>query len=269
MWPLKLLLVPVIVYLAIVALVWGLQARILFPVGMVPPADPLPRGAERLKLDAPDGEHLQGVHVPSSSRRAGPIILGFGGNAWNAEEMAAYLHEIYPEADVVAFHYRGYPPSGGTPSAEALVSDAPSILGLVAKRFPDRPVVAVGFSIGTGVAAALAGRPPLSGLILVTPFDSLERVAAGHYPWLPVRFLFRHPMQVADRLRSVPVPVALIAGASDSLVPAKRTDALRRSVANLVFDRTIAGAGHNDIYQRAEFRAAMDEALARIEGSAR
>ena len=30
---------------------------------------------------------------------------------------------------------------------------------------------------------------------------------------------------------------------------------------NLVFDRTIAGAGHNDIYDRPEFRQAMREAI--------
>jgi len=43
-----------------------------------------------------------------------------------------------------------------------------------------------------------------------------------------------------------------------------RTAALRRAVANLVYDRTIAGAGHNDIYDRPEFRATMGEALERV-----
>ena len=36
--------------------------------------------------------------------------------------MALYLHERVPECDVVAFHYRGYRPSTGQPSAEALLS---------------------------------------------------------------------------------------------------------------------------------------------------
>jgi pimeloyl-ACP methyl ester carboxylesterase len=265
MWSLKLLLVPVLLYLSILLLVWSFQSRILFPVSSVQPADPLPEGSERLVLDTPDGERLHGVHIAAKSGTgSGPVILGFGGNAWNAEEMAAYLHDLYPRADVVAFHYRGYAPSSGAPGAEALVADAPLVFDLVAERVPGRPVVAVGFSIGSGVAASLAGRRPVAGLILVTPFDSLMRVASDHYPWLPVRLLFRNEMDAAGRLRSSPVPTALIAGEADSLIPQKRTEALRRSVANLVFDRAIPRAGHNDIYRLDAFQQAMREALGRI-----
>jgi uncharacterized protein len=49
-------------------------------------------------------------------------------------------------------------------------------------------------------------------------------------------------------------------------VPAERTEALRRVVGNLVYDRTISAAGHNDIYARSEFHAAMREALDRLRG---
>ncbi len=36
------------------------------------------------------------------------------------------------------------------------------------------PIIAIGFSIGSAVAAYLARHRPVAGLILVTPFDSLE-----------------------------------------------------------------------------------------------
>jgi uncharacterized protein len=39
---------------------------------------------------------------------------------------------------------------------------------------------------------------------------------------------------------------------------------LRRQVPNLVFDRTIGRAGHNDIYARSDFQEAMREGLAQI-----
>ena len=266
MWPLTFLLVPAFAYLSILVLVWCFQSRILFPASAVRPADPLPPGAERLVLDTPDGERLQGVHIAAKTGTgAGPVILGFGGNAWNADETAVYLHDLYPRAEIVAFHYRGYPPSGGTAGADFLVADAPLVFDLVASRFAKRPVVAIGFSVGSGVAASLAGRRPVAGLILVTPFDSLMRVARDRYPWLPVRWLFRHEMDVAGRLRSSPVPTALIAGETDSLVPPARTDKLRASVGNLVFDRVIPGAGHNDIYRLDAFQQAMREALRRFE----
>lgn len=259
------ILLPLLLYAAICAALFLFQAALLFPTGQVRPAGPPPPGATRIALAAASGERLHGLHVPPARPGAERVlILGFGGNAWNAEAMADYLHGLYPQADVVAFHYRGYPPSEGSPGAAALREDAPLIFDWAAARFPGRRVVAIGFSIGSGVAASLAARRPLAGLILVTPFDSLAATAAGHYPWLPVRLLFRHEMDAAADLSAVRAPVAILAGGGDTLIPPARTDALRRAIPNLAFDRTIAGAGHNDIYQNPAFRAAMAEALAAL-----
>ena len=61
------------------------------------------------------------------------------------------------------------------------------------------------------------------------------------------------------------VPVAIVAAQRDEIVPAERTKALRARIPNLVFDRTIRGAGHNDLYARSEFHEAMRAALARLE----
>ena len=262
-----LILIPVCLYAAICAAVFFFQSALIFPVGQVGFADPPPPGAERVQLNAATGERLAGLHIPParpSGQGPAPLILGFGGNAWNAETMAAFLHELYPEAEVVAFHYRGYPPSQGSPGAAALRADALAIYDWAAGRFPDRKRFAVGFSIGSGVAAFLAARRPLDGAILVTPFDSLAAAAADHYPWLPVRLLFRHEMAAADDLRGSRVPVAILSGAEDTLILPARTEALRQAVPNLAFNRTIAGAGHNDIYRREEFRGAMREALATL-----
>jgi hypothetical protein len=264
MW--KLLLIPVLLYAALALLIFVFQARLLFPAGAVGGAGPLPERAERLAFDTPDGDRLHGVHIKPIGPPSGTLILGFGGNAWNAESAAAYLHGIFPEADVVAFHYRGYRPSTGSPSAAALLEDAPLAYDLAVRRLRPARTVAVGFSIGSGVAASLAPRRPLDGLVLVTPFDSMKQVAAGHYPWLPVRWLFRHEMKPAEWLRGSTVPAAIIAGERDTLISAARTDGLRRSAGRLVFDSTIRGAGHNDIYDRPEFRAAMREALRRVGG---
>jgi hypothetical protein len=262
----KLLLIPLLLYASLLVLIFAFQTRLLFPAGAVGGAGPLPPGSERLAFDTPHGERLHGVHIPPAAARSGTLILGFGGNAWNAEAAAAYLHGLFPEADVVAFHYRGYGPSTGSPGAAELLEDAPLAYDLAVRRLrPDR-TVAVGFSVGSGVAASLAPRRPLDGLILVTAFDSMKKVAAGHYPWLPVRWLFRHEMKPAEWLSGSAVPVALIAGARDTLIPPPRTQGLRSAAGRLVYDRTIAGAGHNDIYDRPDFRAAMREALARVGG---
>ena len=238
------------------------QDDLIFPVDAVGPPDPLPPGSERLTVDTPGGDRLHGVHIPPAvpaDRRT--MILGFGGNAWNGEDVASYLHELFPAADVVAFHYRGYRPSTGRPSAEALMGDAPIVLDAAVDRLkPDR-VVAVGFSIGSGVAASLSGRREVDGAILVTPFDSMKAVAQELYPWLPVGSFFRHEIDAAGFLERSDLPVAIVAAERDEIILPRRTQALREAVQNLVYDRTVAGAGHNDIYARSDFRAAMLEAL--------
>jgi pimeloyl-ACP methyl ester carboxylesterase len=241
------------------------QDEMLFPTGAVAPAGPLPPSAETFSVRLADGNSLQGVHIPPD--RPDPsrtLILGFGGNAWNGQHVAEYLHELYPDHDVVAFHYRGYKPSTGSPSADALIADAPLIYDASVERVTPHRVVAVGFSIGSGVAARLAISRKLSGVILVTPFDSLKAVAQSMFPWLPIGPFFRHEIDAAGALRTSETPVAIVAAGEDEIILAARTEALRKAASHLVYDRTIAGAGHNDIYQRSEFQHAMDEALDRL-----
>ncbi len=242
-----------------------LQTRTIFPTHAVANAGPLPRGAKPIQLETPDGQTLHGVRIPPvSAATERVLILGFAGNAWNSQDAATYLHQVYPGAEVVVFHYRGYRPSTGSPSAAALIDDAPSVYDFAVGQVRPKRTVAVGFSIGSGVAASLATRRKLDGIVLVTPFDSLKAVAAEQFPWLPIGMMFEHEMNAAEYLGSSPVPVAILAGERDSLIPPQRTDALRRAVGNLAFDRTIRGAGHNDIYQRPDFQHAMREGLARI-----
>ena len=239
------------------------QTEMLFPTHAVPRAGPLPPGAETLEVETANGEKLHGVHFLPSRGVDGPqdLLLGFGGNAWNGQDVATYLHQLFPESHVVAFHYRGYAPSTGSPSAQALKDDAPLVFDRAVDHVrPDR-VIAVGFSIGSGVAANLSRRRKLDGLILVTPFDSLKSVAGDLFPWLPVGPFFQHELAAADDLKGSETPVAILAAERDEIVLPPRTAALRREVPNLVFDQTFAGAGHNDIYHRIDFEAGLREAL--------
>jgi hypothetical protein len=241
------------------------QSQLIFPTHAVPSAGPVPPGAELLSAVAADGTELAGIHIPADGPQGErTLILGFGGNAWNAQDVAEYLHELFPQRDVVAFHYRGYAPSRGSPSADALIADAPLVYDMAIETVRPSRVVAIGFSIGSGVAATLAARRKLDGLILVTPFDSLRAVAQSMYPWLPIGPFFEHEIDAASALDGVKVPVAIIAAERDEIVPEGRTEALRPKVPNLVFDRTIARAGHNDIYARSDFHDAIREAFDRL-----
>jgi pimeloyl-ACP methyl ester carboxylesterase len=82
-----------------------------------------------------------------------------------------------------------------------------------------------------------------------------------------VGLLLRHRMEIADALEAVSAPVAVIAAARDTVVPPRRTEPVRSAARNLVLDRIVLDAGHNDLYERPEFRRALREALSLIEDS--
>jgi len=64
---------------------------------------------------------------------------------------------------------------------------------------------------------------PLAGLILVSPFDSLEALAREHFPWAPVGWLLRHHMSTIKYVGDMTTPTALIAAGRDTIVPPERT----------------------------------------------
>ncbi len=171
-----------------------------------------------LKIDRPDGATLHGHLLPGS--RGGTPIIAFGDNGSNAADVALMLRRIFPEDPVATFHYRGYAPSTGHPSAQALSDDALAIHDHLKDHMRsdmgwDNPPVVIGLSIGAGPAAHLAAKRPVQGLILVTPFDSLTKLARARFPWAPVGLLLRHRMEPAADLTGSDARIAMIVAARD------------------------------------------------------
>lgn len=267
---LKLAAIVFAVWVAIVGLIALSQTALLFPRWAVGAAPALPAGAVTLRLSLADGTELHGHRLPARSHADPPLapILAFGGNGWNAGAMALFLHRLLPDREVIAFHYRGYAPSTGSPSARALQEDALAIHDDLVEQGMAAPVV-VGISIGTGPAAELAARRPVAGVVLVTPFDSLTELARSHYPWAPVRLLLRHRMEPATALAGSMAPVAIIAATRDQIIPPARTEALRAALASntpgIVFDHQM-DADHNDIFAHLDFADTLRRALAAVAG---
>ena len=273
MWLIRILVVLAAVYLLLlVALFFG-QAQLIFPRGMVAePSRPLPATAERLTLATADGETLAGLRIPPAESPQDAValpltVLGFSGNAWHADDLAMFLHDMFPAATIVAFHYRGYAPSTGTPGAKAILSDALAVYDHVsdlANGNDGGRIVLVGFSLGSAVATRVAAARSSAGLILVSPFDSMSALTRQHYPWVPAQWILRHRFPTVEWAGDVTAPVAILAAADDTLVPPERTDALRARFATLAYDRTIPGTGHVEIYRDPRFAPALREALAAL-----
>jgi hypothetical protein len=110
MWVVYLALGMTALYAAVITGMYFAQTWLLFPTTFARAGQvQLPASAQRLDVRTPLGESLVGVRIPSleGNAKGAPTLLGFGGNAWNAEATAVTLHMLFPHRDIVALHYRG------------------------------------------------------------------------------------------------------------------------------------------------------------------
>jgi len=184
-------------------------------------------GVEEVRLTAADGtKFLLWADLPEDPDT--PVILYFHGNAeavWNLGERIAMWREA--GYGFAAMSYRGYPGSGGSPSEEALTADAQQAFDwLVEEGVPAERIIATGFSLGSGIATALAASRPVAGLSLGAPFTSAADIGRRLYPWLPVGPLMRDSWNSLERIALVDAPVALVHGTADSFIPIAMSRAL-------------------------------------------
>lgn len=230
---------------------------------------PQPRSGEAagelLALPIADGPPGSRVLV-TVRRRPGPkALLYFGGNAEAVAGQLPLLEAAFPEHSLYLMHYRGYGGSSGQPSEQALFSDALALFDQV--RADQAWIEVLGRSLGSGVAVHLAARRPVARLVLVTPFDSIEAVAARQFPLVPVALLLRDKYRSWADAPRVDAPTLLIAAERDEVIPRANTDALlshfRPGVASLV---VLPVDGHNAVEGSSRYIPLLREFSASSDG---
>jgi fermentation-respiration switch protein FrsA (DUF1100 family) len=205
---------------------------------------------EEVWFPSADGTKLFGWYVESSATNA--VLLWCHGNAGNIINRLENLRELYRFGlSVFLFDYRGYGRSQGRPSEEGLYQDAIGAYDYLTRTRMIRPerIVLFGRSLGASVAAELAAQKPAAGLILESPFPSVEAVARFHYGGLPVHWLLGAEFRLIDRLPRLSLPKLVIHGDRDDIIPIE--------LGRQVFDAAtppkdwyvIQGADHNNTYQ--------------------
>lgn len=245
------------------------QDRLVFRRDMAAqPNYPLPDGSERLRLRTTDGAVIVG-NLVRARRPSRGLVIGFSGNAWNADDCTTFIAHRMEDVDVAVFHYRGYTPSTGTPSEQALFADALQIHDMLVTGLKPERVYAFGFSLGSGIAAYLAANRPLAGQLLVTPFDSIEAIARKRYRGVPVRYLLKNPFRSIEHLRGKPVPTAVILASDDRIVPRERSETLIQSLVDPVLVETIPDSTHVSIYDMVAIDHLLRRSLDVLEARAR
>jgi pimeloyl-ACP methyl ester carboxylesterase len=175
-------------------------------------------GLERWK--SPGGIPLGWVRwCPTQPAEGRALVLH--GNAGAAAFCGHYAESIQQVAplDVFLLEYPGYADRPGKPTERTLDESAAEAFQLLATN---GPAYLVGESLGTGVAAYLAGRYPdeVAGLILFAPYHRLVAVAQAHMRIFPVGLMMLDRFPAEDNLRNYHGPLAvLIGGSGDTVIP--------------------------------------------------
>jgi uncharacterized protein len=208
-------------YVSGLAVLFFKQRSMLFPippVGRMAPADAgLPQAEEHV-LTTADGEKVIVWHVPAQPGR--PVVLFFPGNGdFLAGRVSRFKGITADGTGLVALSYRGYAGSSGAPSEYGLLQDAEAAYAFTLARYGADQIVVWGFSLGTGVAVALAAEHPVSKLILEAPYTSTVDVAGALLRIVPVSLLMRDQFHSDRRIAEVTVPLLIMHGTDDPAIP--------------------------------------------------
>lgn len=189
----------------------------------------------------------------TTRERSGPkALLYFGGNAEDVSYNLPGLSNAFPDYAIYLLHYRGYGGSSGDPSEAALFADALALFDEV--RTKHQNIVVVGRSLGSGVAVHLASLRPVTRLVLVTPYDSLQELAAQQFPYFPVRWLMLDKFESWRYAERITVPTLVVAAEHDEVIPRSNTEALYKHFrAGVASFKVVAGTSHNTISENPEY----------------
>jgi pimeloyl-ACP methyl ester carboxylesterase len=194
---------------------------------------------------------------PSDQSRA---LIYFGGNSEDVSATMPALSTTFPDRGIYLLHYRGYGGSSGTPSEAGLFQDGLALFDVVAKKHSKIDVV--GRSLGSGIAVYIASRRPVTKLVLVTPYDSIEELAARQFPYVPVRWILIDKFESWRFAPQITSPTLIVAAERDQIVPRASTDLLRsRFRSGIVSFRVVPGTTHNTICDNPEYLRLLESTL--------
>ncbi len=244
----KLVLVLAGIYAALAVAAFIAQRKLMyFPdAARIAPASFALTGVEERVLVAPDGARLIAWYGRAAPGQ--PTLLYFHGNAGNlanrSERVRKYLARGF---GVFMLSYRGYSGSTGRPSERANVADARlAYEALIGDGVAPQDIILYGELLGSGIAVQLAAQKPVGGLILDAPYTAIVDVAAGAYPFFPVRWFLFDRYETMRYLPDVHAPVLVIHGEEDRVIPLAMGRAVYAAANAPKEIVTFPGAGHSD-----------------------
>jgi fermentation-respiration switch protein FrsA (DUF1100 family) len=249
MW-LKVLIGAVAAYLLLGAAGYFAQRKLMyFPDRTrVAPASVGLANVEERVLKTPDGAQV--IAWYGKAQPGQPTLLYFHGNGGSLSIRAERIRRFMAEGwGVYMMTYRGFGGSTGSPSEIGNVADARLAYGaLVHEGVAPKSIIAYGESLGTNIAVRIAAEREVGGVILDAPYTSIVDVAAGAYPFVPVRFILTDRYETARYIASVKVPVLILHGERDGVIPVAMGKELYRLANEPKRLELFPQGGHSNLY---------------------
>jgi uncharacterized protein len=243
-------------YVTILASLFFAQRSFLYPV----PRDQIDvavAGMERVALHTGDGLTLHAAYAPAAAgRRTLVFFHGNGDGLLGADQATMVLRRA--GFGMLLVEYRGYGGNPGTVTEQGLYRDGRAALDwLAARGVAGQRIVLIGNSLGSGVASQLVTERPVGALVLVSPFTRMVDVVGKHFPYIPAGVLLRDRYDNFAKLRGRDLPLLVLHGEADTLIPAAQGRALAAAVpgSRLVLD---ARVGHELAYLAPTQRAILE-----------
>lgn len=249
-------------------LIYFFQERLIFfpqPLGR-DPLQAFPRApVEEVSLTTADQVRLYGwlAHA-TPARTPAPLLIYFGGNAEEVSWLASTAGR-YAGWSLLMINYRGYGRSEGKPGEGELYADALEIYDYAAHRAQGGRVAVMGRSLGSGVAVYLAAQRPVQGVILVSPYDSVESVAKGIYPFLPISLMLKHRFDSIARAPGVKVPLLCMVASNDRVIPRPHSERLYAAWGGPKQWREIRRSDHDSLAGEPDYWRAIAGFLSKLE----
>jgi fermentation-respiration switch protein FrsA (DUF1100 family) len=206
--------------------------------------DPAPAGVEERWIVTEDSQRLHAWYAPG--RASAPTVLWSHGNAGNIGSRREVFRALSQRGlDVLAYDYRGYGKSDGTPHEAGVYLDAVAVFDSAVARGGDpRAIVCFGESLGGAVSIVLALQRPCAAVVVVSTFTRLADVGRWHYG--PLGMLARHRFDSLGRVARLSTPILVAHGDQDEIVPFALGRRLFEAAPEPKRFYRIAGAHHND-----------------------
>ena len=238
-----------------------LQGRLIFgkttrirPLQLGPHAGTYRRTAHSLAVG--DGAVLEGWSARPMDGEVDTVVLYFGGRNENVTWVAD-MASFNPRHAIYAFNYRGFGNSTGRASERRAKADAKAILDFVAARESTADLAIVGRSLGTGVALWLAREARPRRLVLMSPFESIARVArTRRLGWLAAALMTQR-FACADLAAAHAGATLVLLAEDDASVPHAHSERLCARLPNAPELQVIAGTTHQSLPRAPGAQAAI------------